>query len=54
MVEALRGILFPLHWQHAYIPILPRELLDFCQSPCPYIMGFVGESIDLTVCRLFI
>jgi len=32
-------LLFPLHWQHVYIPILPRGLLTFVYAPMPFIMG---------------
>jgi len=45
--EALRGCLFPLAWQHAYIPVLPRDLVEFTQSPCPYIMGVVTEHLHV-------
>ncbi|EDQ86264.1 uncharacterized protein MONBRDRAFT_28397 [Monosiga brevicollis MX1] len=30
---------FPMQWQHVFIPILPEHLLAYCEAPMPYILG---------------
>jgi len=37
--EALISLLFPLHWQGMYIPILPYRMLDILDAPVPYLVG---------------
>lgn len=37
--ETLCQLLFPLRWQHVYIPVLPLDLLDFTQAPTPFLVG---------------
>ncbi|XP_062308764.1 DENN domain-containing protein 1B-like [Osmerus eperlanus] len=32
-------MLFPMFWQHIYIPVLPFHLLDYCCAPMPYLVG---------------
>ena len=39
IAEAITGLLFPLYWQHVYVPILPSSLLHFLDAPVPFIMG---------------
>ncbi|KAK7161092.1 hypothetical protein R3I94_003927 [Phoxinus phoxinus] len=38
-VHACNGMLFPMYWQHIYIPVLPPHLLDYCCAPMPYLIG---------------
>lgn len=40
-------LLHPLSWQSAYIPILPSTLIDFVQSPVPFIVGVVDLPSDV-------
>lgn len=44
--ETIMALLYPLQWQHVYIPVLSKSLLNFLQSPTPYIMGVVHEQDD--------
>tara|TARA_B100000795_G_scaffold265084_1_gene246426 strand:+ start:65 stop:1189 length:1125 start_codon:yes stop_codon:yes gene_type:complete len=37
--EALLSLLFPLQWQHVYVPLLPTQLLEYLSAPVPFIMG---------------
>ncbi|GLD49829.1 DENN domain-containing protein 1B isoform X1, partial [Lates japonicus] len=37
-------MLFPMYWQHIFIPVLPPHLLDYCCAPMPY---FVGVHLSL-------
>ncbi|XP_076845572.1 DENN domain-containing protein 1B [Brachyhypopomus gauderio] len=38
-VHACAGMLFPMYWQHIFIPVLPPHLLDYCCAPMPYLIG---------------
>jgi hypothetical protein len=44
--EALMTLIFPFKWLHTYIPILPREQIDYLDSPTPYIMGVLSSYVD--------
>lgn len=38
-VHALSAVLYPMYWQHIFIPVLPPHLLDYCCAPLPYLIG---------------
>ncbi|NWI89944.1 DEN1B protein, partial [Pitta sordida] len=38
-VHASAALLYPMYWQHIYIPVLPPHLLDYCCAPMPYVIG---------------
>uniref|UniRef100_W5MLC6 DENN domain containing 1B n=1 Tax=Lepisosteus oculatus TaxID=7918 RepID=W5MLC6_LEPOC len=38
-VHGSAAMLFPMYWQHIYIPVLPPHLLDYCCAPMPYVVG---------------
>ncbi|XP_018609690.1 DENN domain-containing protein 1B isoform X2 [Scleropages formosus] len=38
-VHGSAAMLFPMYWQHIYIPVLPPHLLDYCCAPMPYLIG---------------
>ncbi|CAB1425367.1 unnamed protein product [Pleuronectes platessa] len=38
-VHAFSTLLYPMYWQHIFIPILPPHLLDYCCAPMPYLIG---------------
>ncbi|XP_074541529.1 DENN domain-containing protein 1B isoform X2 [Halichoeres trimaculatus] len=38
-VHALNAVLYPMCWQHIFIPVLPPHLLDYCCAPMPYLIG---------------
>jgi hypothetical protein len=33
-VHGSQLMLYPLYWQHIFIPIMPQHLLDYCRSVC--------------------
>ena len=33
-VHGSAAMLYPMHWQHVYIPVLPQHLLDYCWWVC--------------------
>lgn len=43
-VHGAAALLFPMFWQHIFIPVLPPHLLDYCCAPMPY---FVGVHLSL-------
>ncbi|XP_043970382.1 DENN domain-containing protein 1B isoform X1 [Gambusia affinis] len=38
-VHAVSAVLYPMYWQHIFIPVLPPHLLDYCCAPMPYLIG---------------
>jgi len=42
--EAITQLLLPFHWHHIFIPILPRDLLNFIEAPTPFIVGVHADN----------
>ena len=38
-VQAANTLIYPMSWQHLYIPILPKHLIDYLSAPMPYLVG---------------
>ncbi|XP_059584415.1 DENN domain-containing protein 1B isoform X3 [Alligator mississippiensis] len=38
-VHGSAALIYPMYWQHIYIPVLPPHLLDYCCAPMPYLIG---------------
>ncbi|XP_027963476.1 DENN domain-containing protein 1A isoform X3 [Eumetopias jubatus] len=38
-IHGAAAMLYPMFWQHVYIPVLPPHLLDYCCAPMPYLIG---------------
>lgn len=38
-VQALNSLLYPMHWQHIFISVLPSDLLAYLQAPMPFLIG---------------
>ncbi|XP_074968224.1 DENN domain-containing protein 1A isoform X5 [Phalacrocorax aristotelis] len=38
-IHGSAAMLYPMFWQHVYIPLLPPHLLDYCCAPMPYLIG---------------
>ncbi|XP_067634038.1 DENN domain-containing protein 1A-like [Eurosta solidaginis] len=49
-IQAVNALLYPMEWQHIFIPILPAQLRDYLMGPMPYLIG-VPLSILETTCR---
>ncbi|XP_071449613.1 DENN domain-containing protein 1B-like isoform X2 [Hetaerina americana] len=43
-VQAANAIIYPMNWQHIFIPVLPLALMDYLLAPMPYLIG-VPEPI---------
>jgi len=39
IAEALTSLIYPFHWHHVYIPLLPSACIEFITAPVPFIMG---------------
>ncbi|CRL06710.1 CLUMA_CG019544, isoform A [Clunio marinus] len=49
-LQASCSLLFPMIWQHIYIPILPMKLKDYLSAPMPFCIG-CPEAVFDTVRR---
>ncbi|XP_054157247.1 DENN domain-containing protein 1B-like [Oppia nitens] len=38
-VQAANSLIYPMHWQHIFIPVLPKHLLDYLSAPMPFLIG---------------
>ncbi|XP_066564241.1 DENN domain-containing protein 1B [Amia ocellicauda] len=45
-VHASSALLFPMYWQHIYIPVLPPHLIDYCCAPMPYLIGVHSSLME--------
>ena len=43
--ELFTSLLYPLKWQHTYIPVLPIQLIEFIQAPFPFIIGIHSAMV---------
>ncbi|CAH0383421.1 unnamed protein product [Bemisia tabaci] len=43
-VQSANGIIYPMNWQHIFIPVLPKHLIDYLLAPMPYLIG-LPESL---------
>ncbi|XP_068104245.1 DENN domain-containing protein 1A isoform X2 [Hyperolius riggenbachi] len=45
-IHGSSALLFPMYWQHVYIPVLPPHLLDYCCAPMPYLIGIHSSLME--------
>ncbi|CAB3376443.1 Hypothetical predicted protein [Cloeon dipterum] len=38
-VQAANAVLYPMNWQHIFIPVLPMTLVDYLLAPMPFLIG---------------
>ncbi|XP_067003049.1 DENN domain-containing protein 1A isoform X3 [Anabrus simplex] len=38
-VQSANAIIYPMNWQHIFIPVLPIALIDYLLAPMPYLIG---------------
>lgn len=43
--HAMVALLYPLTWQHTYIPVLPPSMMDIVCTPTPFIVGLLSSSL---------
>jgi len=44
-VHAASTMIFPLQWQHIFIPLLPHDLLRYTCAPMPFIIGLRTDHL---------
>ena len=51
-VQAANSLLYPMTWQHIYIPVIPECLLDYLHAPMPFLIGVpdVLMSVSWSLC----
>jgi DENN domain-containing protein 1 len=47
-IQAANAFLYPMVWQHIFIPVLPMKMKDILGAPMPFLIG-VPESVLETV-----
>ncbi|CAK1554188.1 unnamed protein product [Leptosia nina] len=45
-VQAANALLFPMSWQHIFIPILPKHLVDYLLAPMPFLIGVPRSVLE--------
>ncbi|XP_038637772.1 DENN domain-containing protein 1A-like isoform X7 [Scyliorhinus canicula] len=45
-IHGSAAMLYPMFWQHVYIPVLPPHLLDYCCAPMPYLIGVHSSLME--------
>ncbi|KAL1130671.1 hypothetical protein AAG570_011913 [Ranatra chinensis] len=45
-VQAANAIIYPMIWQHIFIPVLPLPLIDYLLAPMPYLIGVPNSLLD--------
>ncbi|XP_046996631.1 DENN domain-containing protein 1A-like isoform X2 [Schistocerca americana] len=38
-VQSANAVIYPMNWQHIFIPVLPMALMDYLFAPMPYLIG---------------
>ena len=38
-VQAANSLIYPMFWQHIFIPVLPAQLMDYLSAPMPFLIG---------------
>ena len=41
-VQAANALIYPMFWQHIFIPVLPAHLMDYLSAPMPFLIGVPG------------
>ncbi|XP_075842193.1 DENN domain-containing protein 1A isoform X4 [Microtus pennsylvanicus] len=47
-IHGSAAMLYPMYWQHVYIPVLPPHLLDYCCAPMPYLIGVHFSLMEIS------
>ncbi|XP_037947409.1 DENN domain-containing protein 1A isoform X5 [Teleopsis dalmanni] len=45
-IQAANAFLYPMVWQHIFIPVLPMKLKDYLSAPMPYLIGVPKSVLD--------
>lgn len=53
-VQAANTTLFPMSWQHIFIPILPKHLVDYLLAPMPFLIGVPRSVMEVIIMFIII
>ncbi|XP_014480888.1 PREDICTED: DENN domain-containing protein 1C isoform X2 [Dinoponera quadriceps] len=45
-VQACNALIYPMIWQHIYIPVLPLSLIDYLLAPMPFLIGVPTATLQ--------
>ncbi|XP_041052387.1 DENN domain-containing protein 2D-like isoform X1 [Carcharodon carcharias] len=45
-IHGIAALLYPFTWQHTYIPVLPKVMLDIVCSPTPFVVGVQRQFLE--------
>lgn len=45
-IFAAATLLYPMHWQSLFIPVLPVDLVDMLMAPMPYLIGVPKKTLQ--------
>ncbi|XP_014227597.1 DENN domain-containing protein 1B isoform X1 [Trichogramma pretiosum] len=45
-VQACNALIYPMIWQHIYIPVLPISLMDYLLAPMPFLIGVPSPILE--------
>ncbi|KAF8797059.1 DENN domain-containing protein 1B [Argiope bruennichi] len=45
-VQAANSLIYPMHWQHIFIPVLPKHLIDYLSAPMPFLIGVPSITME--------
>jgi len=46
VIHGAVSLLYPMQWQHIFIPILPTHLIDYCCAPMPFLLGVHASMME--------
>lgn len=46
-MQAANNIIYPMIWQHIFIPFLPAALIDYLSAPIPFLIGVPEEVLKV-------
>ena len=44
--HAANRMVFPLKWQHVFLPLMPAELMDYLTAPMPFVVGLPTQLMS--------
>jgi hypothetical protein len=52
-VQAANSLIYPMHWQHIFIPVLPHHLIDYLSAPMPFLIGVPNVIMNVSWISFF-
>ena len=43
--EVITALIFPFRWELPYIPVLPKEMLEFAEAPMSFMVGIASSGL---------